>query len=195
MIRNPITEKGFRVCLMALFFLNGVLISEGFPGSDPALKNSSKRCHTASTSCAGLKALTIRALHSLKFGKVTPTAPGGIDVIIDPATGEKTVINGLNLGGSFGPAEYEVEGEPRKRIVVTLPTQIRLSQSKDGLRVRDIHGIVAEGPSEFRGDQLRGRLGVDGKASIRIGGTLGIRTGRVSGKHQGQSTVFVEYAH
>jgi uncharacterized protein DUF4402 len=149
--------------------------------------------------CRPLAKLEVNSLHSLQFGDIVSNSAGGVGakVVINPVTGGKIVYTGVNLGGRYGPAEFELKGQPNKRFVITLPREVTMTGGRGGgARVSE---LVAYLPStratKFlkNGGSIAGLFGRDGKAKLLVGGTLLLDSGRVTGNFTAPLDVFIDY--
>lgn len=143
--------------------------------------------------------LLVRTLRNLQFGDVIPIRQGLV-VVIEPATGNKTVLEGIDGGGRYGPAKFEVKGQPNKQFVVTLPDQIVMLGT--GIR-SELSSFTAylppdqgtspnsSGPKTSMRDVV-GSLDQYGKAIILVGGKF-VSRGRQAGIGMCVFSVFVDY--
>ncbi len=124
--------------------------------------------------------LTI-ACGDLKFGLVVP-GPFGT-VVIDPATGFKTVQGGaIDLGGAHSRAVCLLTGNGRFVItVVPTPTQFNLTDGGSPVPI-----AVTLFPSNT------GVFGPNGLETVFFGGTLQLPPGQLPGTYSGPFTVFVD---
>jgi hypothetical protein len=165
--------------------------------NDESVEGCTKK--TKEGKCKNFKKLKIKSKHKLQFGKIASQPSGVTKIVIDPITGSKNVIGGPDLGGQYGPAKFEVTGNPGNLFVVTLPRKITLdgqtgSIIKASQLTVHIPSQQQNGSFSFgtNGDKV-GSLGPDGKATIFIGGTLTVRPGKTSGKYVGAIPLFVDY--
>ncbi|GJL77925.1 MAG: hypothetical protein NPINA01_09140 [Nitrospinaceae bacterium] len=147
--------------------------------------------------CRPLKQLKVNSLHSLQFGEIVSNSGRGARVVIDPVTGSKVVYSGVALGGRYGPAEFELQGQPNKRFVITLPRQIVLTGGNGGgARVSELIAYLPSsraGKSRKKDGNVFGSFGRDGKARLLVGGTLSLDSDRVTGNFKAPLDVFVDY--
>lgn len=148
--------------------------------------------------CRPLNKLKVNSLHKLQFGDIVSnsTQGQGARVVIDPVTGSKVVHSGVALGGRYGPAEFEIKGQPNKRFAITLPRQIVMTgKTGGGARVSELVAYLPSSRSSSTKDNgnLIGQLGRNGKAKLLVGGTLYLDSGRVTGSFKALLDVFVDY--
>lgn len=125
--------------------------------------------------------IEVTRVQDLRFGFLA--ADGGADgwARIEPGSGARQVGGGVyGVGGSYGPAEFEVVGEPGAQFTVDLPNRVRIDST---VNVHDFASVPAG----------VGTLGANGRATLTVGGLLEVR-GRVGpGGRSDQFTVRVEY--
>lgn len=147
--------------------------------------------------CRSLKKLEVHNLHSLQFGNLVSNSGEGARVVINPATGSKVVFAGVALGGRHGPAEFELQGQPNKRFVITLPREVVMTVgSGGGARISELVAYLPsrrERQSRKKDGNIFGSFGRDGKAKLLVGGTLVLDSGRVTGNFTAPLNVFVDY--
>jgi hypothetical protein len=188
-------------------FLHMASYSDGGKDSDKDKdkdKDKDSDCdkHYWKKHCRHHKRLKVRSLRKLRFGRVIPVRQGA-KIIIEPATGNKTVLQGIDVNGRFGPAKFEVRGQPNRRFVVTLPEGTRLKGvTRPGLRVSSYTAFFPPTNTRSRGSSrgrkkskrdMVGHLGRDGKATLLVGGTLDVRGGRQMGRYRGRFPIYVDY--
>lgn len=160
-------------------------------------RKSYKSLKSRKGKCRPLKKLEVNKRHELKFGAIVSNRTGETRVVIDPVTGNKTVFAGVDLGGSSGPAVFEVEGQPNRRFVVTLPRQIVMTgKAGKGHQVTELIAYLPSnrGPKSRNGDgSAFGYLGNDGKAKLFVGGTMLFGPRQPVGKFKAPFDVIVDY--
>jgi len=103
--------------------------------------------------------LTVRQVSDLHFGRIVPDPVRGSAVKLSP-TGQKLATGGAaNLGGSFGPAEFEVLGTPGAQFRIELPPSVALGA---GLLLQNFESEP----------QLTGTIPGSGRALVTVGATL-----------------------
>jgi hypothetical protein len=125
--------------------------------------------------------IEVRAVGSLRFGTLVkePGQPGSVS--IDPSSGLRQLEGSvIDLGGDCGSAEFEISGEPGEPFRIFLPSSVALGR---GRVVREF--VAQPGPV--------GRLGLDGRAVVKVGGTLELAPQVGSGHNDALFTVGAEY--
>ena len=118
------------------------------------------------------------------FGVLVPSTAFTGQVVLDPATGQKTVNGGvIDLGGFHGRAEYVLTGKPHKRYRIFLPSAATISVGGNNMTVQDF--------TAFPG--VSGRFGPSGKVHLYVGGTLEVSPSQPSGRYRGPFEVFAKY--
>jgi Domain of unknown function (DUF4402) len=144
--------------------------------------------------CPPLKDLVIINLNKLQFGKVVAGGGDQGAVTINPENGNKTVTGVFDGGGRHGPAEYLIEGEPGHKIRVNFPADILLAGSGgQASTVSRFTGYFANGWTLKSETWVVGKLGLDGKAVIQVGGTVSIPPNHAPGELAAQTDIFVDY--
>ena len=116
----------------------------------------------------------------LKFGQVVTDSFTTGTVVIDPATGFKTVQGGaIDLGGAHSRAECLVRGNG-KFVITVVPTD-SLSGTGSPIPI-----TVTLFPSNT------GVFGPNGLETVFFGGTLQLPPGQLPGTYSGPFTVFVD---
>ncbi len=124
-------------------------------------------------------------LEDLKFGKITPDSILGGQVAVEPASGTKQTLGGaFDLGGFHTRARLEIQGEPGRQFVITLPDQISVPGPNGG-SVTLSH--FQSYPSDI------GTLRPDGRATVYVGATAQFQPGQPSGVYRATVDVFVDY--
>lgn len=128
--------------------------------------------------------LTVEALQSLQFGQVTTEGGRGGWVVIEPATGQKSVHgNAIDLHGSHRPARFQVTGPPHAPFLITLPETVELAAGSAGRAI--LRDFTSSPPRE-------GVLGFDGQAIIDVGATLALDPGTDRVSYSGSFTIHVD---
>ncbi len=162
--------------------------------NDKQNKNTDCKIKNRQGKCRSLKVLEVNHLQKLQFGKFTMNRGARAIVTIDPASGNKTVTGAHDSGGRYGPAEFEIKGEPNMEFVVTFPGEMTLSGSQGGgLRVSKFTGSFVEARNQQRTSRTIGKLGQDGRAVLLVGGTLQIPPNHEPGDMSGGVNINVEY--
>ncbi len=132
--------------------------------------------------------LNVEQLEELAFGRITsdPSASGA--VLIDPVSGNKTLLGGaVDLGGEHSRAEFLITGEPEARFVITLPDQRKIKSEGSG-------GPGTATVTDFASHPERSAaLGRNGRATVYLGATLKFKPGQPAGKYQSALDILVEY--
>lgn len=125
--------------------------------------------------------IEVRRLQDLRFGFLGADGSGDGWALIEPRGGSRQVGGAVyGIGGSYGPAEFEVVGEPGAQFTIDLPNRVRIDST---VNVRDFASVPAG----------IGTLGVNGRATVTVGGLLEVR-GRVGpGPRSDEFTVRVDY--
>ena len=128
--------------------------------------------------------LEIEAVEDLRFGKVVAGGGQRGEVVLDPATGHRTMRGGVyDLGGYFGRGEFVVRGEPDTRFAILLPNSIEIS---GGGKPVVITNLTSSPDRE-------GIIGPGGKATVYVGGTLELRRNSPTGKIHGSIDVLFDH--
>lgn len=131
-----------------------------------------------------LRPVTIALLQNLDFGIVGTTVNPGT-VVIDPATGLKTVTGGaLNLGGVHTPAIFDVTGEKNSTFTIVLPSQITIVAPGGGTAVVN---AFTSSPSSV------GLFNQQGQGSVTVGATLNVSSVTAEGAYTAPFSVTVAY--
>jgi len=130
------------------------------------------------------KPLDIAVEASLDFSRVAQFGVSGGSVLVDPATGTRTVNGGLrDLGGAVLRGQVHVQGEPLRPIRVMLPNRISLTAA-DGSSV-DVTNLRTNLPQNPA-------IGADGKLDFDFGGQLMVGAAS-AGNYHGRIPITVEY--
>lgn len=123
--------------------------------------------------------LVVRQLSDLHFGRIVPDPQRGGAVRLTPQ-GQKIASGGaVDLGGAFGPAEFEVLGEPGTQFRIELPPAVSLAT---GLR---LEALTSE-------PQLTGQVPGSGRALVQVGATLVLAPRTADGQYRGGFEVRVD---
>lgn len=123
--------------------------------------------------------LIVRQLSDLHFGRIVPDPARGGAVRLTPE-GQKTASGGAaDLGGAFGPAEFEVLGEPGTQFRIELPPAVQLGP---GLRLEAFTSMP----------QLAGQIPSSGRALVQVGATLVLAPRTPDGQYRGGFEVRVD---
>jgi len=134
--------------------------------------------------CRPIKKLEVHRIYDLEFGKVVAQMERGrVEVVIDPFTGNKNVIGGVNLGGNYGRAKFEVQGEPGKGFFITLPGRALIKGTSNAMIEVDTFEV---------NPGLTGKIGPDGKAYFYIGATAKMKS-KADGEASVPIEVYVDY--
>ena len=127
------------------------------------------------------KPIAVQTLQDLRFGRlVKEPARSGV-VLVDPADGVRLFSGGVyDLDGDYGPAEFEISGEPGATFRITPPGGLSLGSGCRVVAVTVDPGLV-------------GTLGANGKAIVRLGGKLELRPNSAHGMQKAVLTVQAEY--
>ncbi len=128
--------------------------------------------------------LKVEAVEDLRFGKVVAGGGQRGEVVIDPATGHRTMRGCVyDLGGYFGLGEFVVRGTPDTRFAIMLPNSIEISGDGRSL-------VISNLTSSPDGE---GIIGPGGKATVYVGGTLELRRNSPTGKIHGLIDVLFDH--
>ena len=132
------------------------------------------------------KPLRVNAKGDLRFGKVASSINSPGTVIIDAASGAKTVTGGVfDFGGNSRRAKFKIKGEKNARIYVTLPASITIKDHSSGyLATVDTFKMNKTNPV---------KLNRKGKATIFVGATLRVGVNQKDKKYRGLFDIMVEY--
>jgi len=130
--------------------------------------------------------LKIKEKGDLKFGKVASSINQPGKVIIDAASGAKTVTGGVfDFGGTHRRAKFKIKGEKNARIYVTLPTSITIKDNGGGyLATVDTFTMNKNNPV---------KLNNKGKVTLYVGATLRVGVNQKDKKYKGEFDVTIEY--
>jgi len=125
--------------------------------------------------------IEVRRLQDLRFGFLGADATSDGWALIEPGNGARQVGGGVyGMGGGYGPAEFEVVGEPGAQFSIDLPNRVRIDST---VGVRNFASV----PTGV------GTLGANGRATLTVGALLEVRGRAVPGPRSDQFTVKVEY--
>ncbi len=128
--------------------------------------------------------LKVEAVEDLRFGKVVAGGGQRGEVVLDAATGHRTMRGGVyDLGGYFGRGEFVVRGEPDTRFAIMLPNSIEIS---GGGKIVVISNLTSS-------PDRQGVIGPGGKATVYVGGTLELRRNSPTGKIYGSIDVLFDH--
>ncbi len=124
--------------------------------------------------------ITLRLVEDLSFGKIVAGGRRGGAVVINAATGRRTVSGGaIQLGGRYGRAEFVVRGTPNTRFRIFYPGKIEMRGQNGRARLIDINSV----PGRV------GTIGRNGEAIIFVGATLELRSSQPSGRYRGTFSI------
>lgn len=127
--------------------------------------------------------LRVEAVEDLGFGKVVAGTGSGGQVVLDPATGRKTVRGGAyDLGGYHSRAEFLIRGKANTRFAILLPDRINLA----GKQGQVVMTKLTSSPSHF------GRIGPDGAATVYVGATLDLHRNPPTGAFRGSFSILLD---
>ena len=86
------------------------------------------------------------------------------------------------MGNRFRTAKFEVDGPDNKKVIITLPTTVTLSNGTATTVLRNFQSV----PSGVV------NLGDDGEIYIKVGATMDIPTGLPRGRYRGSFTIYVD---
>lgn len=132
------------------------------------------------------RALSLVKVSDLAFGAIIPPDSGNGTVVVDAATGARSIGSGtpILLGGpASGRAEITVGGEPGTAISIAVPGALVLSRAGGGTLNASLNATAS-------GTQT---LDAAGAFSFGIGGTLGIPNETIGGDYAGSFSVNVDY--
>ena len=131
-----------------------------------------------------LRPITITLLQNLDFGIVGTTVNPGT-VVVDPATGLKTVTGGaLDLGGVHTSAIFTVTGEKNSTFTIILPSQITIVAPGGGTAVVN---AFTSSPSSV------GLFNQQGQATLTVGASLNVSSVTAQGAYTAPFSVTVAY--
>lgn len=169
-----------------------------FMASEAFAQNSATANGTASARIVG-EAIQVTGESDINFGGISIDNPelltGGtveVDATVDPPilnpTGNITLIG----GGSFGPAEFTITGDPHSTFGVYLPLAPGTALHDQGPFQSGITQLVI---SEFNTnlDLVGDALDSAGSATVRIGGTLQVPFTAKTGGYSSAITITVFY--
>jgi len=142
------------------------------------------------------KKLVITPLQDLAFGEIIIDNNSGGNVTIDPE-GKRTVNIGFVAGGHYSFAEFEIIGEPNKKIEVIFPQSITI-YGKSGRNSATVSNFTGFFPDTHRhhnqDNRIVGKIKEDGKIRLQVGGTVVISPG-TNGEMSGSSDLSLDYSY
>jgi hypothetical protein len=130
--------------------------------------------------------LKIRKRANLEFGTFASDVRYPGTVVIDVATGAKTVTGGVfNFGGASSRAEFRISGKPNSLIAVTIPSTIIVERRRSSatMTVRDVTWNHTNPVT----------LNDKGKVKIYVGGTLDVGAGQTAGRYKARFRISADY--
>lgn len=129
--------------------------------------------------------LVARQLTPIEFGTFASEFAGGA-VTITPQnaripSGSVALVN----SGSYGAAEYEIIGNPEEMVIIYLPDRVNLNRNAGGSE--SVITNLTIYPSETI------TLDGNGRARVRVGGTLRVSGGVSPGPYNGNFDLDVRY--
>lgn len=133
-------------------------------------------------------AITLVPKRDIKFGEFAASIDGGGTVVLSPDSDTVSWSGAItNFGGTVRRARFQIVGEPKAYVIVSLPSSItiRKGTSNNYMTV-----------DNFTMDQTNPvKLNNQGKRTVNIGATLHITTDQKQGNYNDENTFtyIVEY--
>ncbi len=131
--------------------------------------------------------IAVRQLSPIAFGTFASSDNGGT-VTIEATSGARITTGAISTlsGGDYGQAEFLIIGQPGEEILVSPPNSVTLGTPGGGDMVITDFKIM---PAEIL------TIDRDGRAKIKIGGTLKVPGNAAYGSYSSIFTVAVRYSH
>ena len=171
------------VVIAAALSLFGAYQAEARGLNSGTTRNELRPPSMANASVTVVEGLSIETEEDLDFGEVVASGTAGT-VVMTPA-GRRTATGGTRLGDHHdaSAAVFEVEGERRATVSITLPGSITLESGPNSL-------TVGEFTSSPGGSTM---LNGAGKETIKVGATLHVGAHQAPGHYVGSLNVTVVY--
>lgn len=126
-------------------------------------------------------AITLVPKRTMKFGKYAAGVSSSATVTM-PATSDTPIISGdlVDFGGTSRRARFQILGEPKAFVIVTLPSSITIEKGTSG-NTMTVDNFTMSLPNPIK-------LSKQGKKTINIGTTLHIGTAQKKGTYNDQNS-------
>jgi hypothetical protein len=143
---------------------------------------------TSAITATAVRPIGITETVALSFGKFASGASGTVTVKLSGAVSASNGV--LLLGGTPHAGSYQISGEPEAAFSISYGVSA-LSRDSSSMT---LHLISAFSPAaNATGAVAAGALGLDGTATLHIGGTLDVGPNQATGSYSGTVSVAVEY--
>lgn len=129
----------------------------------------------------GIRAISVRQLSAIEFGVFAPGRGGGM-VTVDPSGKTRRAAGNIALmgGSQYGPAEFEIIGQPGEPIIIDLPPEVMLTT-----------GVPITNLTAYPSREIT--LNETGRQRLSVGGTLQVSGTPTPGTFQGFFDINVRY--
>ncbi len=153
--------------------------------------NAAEAPATGKAHATVLAPTTIEETVSMQFGNMLK---GNHTVELntsDSRSGEAAYLVG---GITEKSGEFAIEGTPNQAITITSPAEFTVSNDKgSSMKVDQVKMKLNGGDDKAGGTDFSGNIGDDGKATLKVGGTLNVTEAASEGTYQGTYNVKVSY--
>ncbi|WNK01093.1 DUF4402 domain-containing protein [Thalassospiraceae bacterium LMO-JJ14] len=133
-------------------------------------------------------AITLVPKRNMKFGEFAASIDGGGTVVLSPDADSVSWSGAItNFGGTVKRARFQIVGEPKAYVIVSLPSSITIRKGTSN-NYMTIDNFTMDKTNPVK-------LSKDGKKTINIGATLHISTDQTKGNYNDENTFtyIVEY--
>lgn len=126
-------------------------------------------------------AITLVPKRTMKFGSYA-AGESGTGTVVMPATADVPIVSGslVDFGGTSRRARFQIIGEPKAFVIITLPSSITIEKGTSG-KTMTVDNFTMSLPNPVK-------LSNQGKKTINIGATLHIGTAQKKGNYNDQNT-------
>lgn len=126
-------------------------------------------------------AITLVPKRDMKFGKFAASIDGGGTVVLSPDADSVSWSGAItNFGGTVRRARFQIVGEPKAYVIVSLPSSITIRKGTSN------HYMTVDSFTMNLTNPVR--LNNSGKKTINIGATLHITTDQRQGNYNDENT-------
>lgn len=132
--------------------------------------------------------VTLTLKRDMKFGEWAPDPNFSGTIIIGASADSATSTGGVtSFGGQIRRARFQIDGESKTYVFVTLPSSITIRKGTTG-NTMTVDSFTIDEPNPIY-------LGKNGRKTINIGATLRIGANQSPGAYESDNlfTVFVDY--
>lgn len=132
--------------------------------------------------------VTLTLKRDMKFGDWAPDPNFSGTIVIGASADSATSTGGVtSFGGTVRRARFQIDGEPKTYVFVTLPSSITIRKGTSG-NTMTVDSFTIDEPNPIY-------LGKNGRKTINIGATLRVGANQAPGNYNddNQFTVFVDY--